>query len=190
MSNRHSRKPVDILGSISAPTPPSSVSGGGGVASPSSGATVQANGVDTVVYRDGIQAQTGFDVIDGLDAVGSLGITTLDIPIVDGEIDLIVSLFGVIQCAGRFEGPEAPEFGGPCSASFDFLNSARLLGGQIIDASGGVVNGINVSSISGFDYLAGATPHNVSAVPLPAGAPLILTALGFLAVIRMRRTKR
>lgn len=177
--------PFDLAGTLLAPEPLPDPTGGGGGSAALVNADLIANGVSSVLYTELHQGRTGiFDDEDfGGPSVGALSITEMLLPIVNGRIDLIVGLNGRVSCAARVEAD-----GGPCTASFDFLNSLRLLGGAVLDVNGNEIAGANVSSASGFDYLKGVSPH-VSSVPLPAALPLMLGTLALFGMIGWRRRR-
>ena len=175
--------PFDLLGTLFAPEPSSDITGGGGISEALVNADLVANGIVTTLYTELHQGRTGiFDDEDfGGPSAGALGITEVLLPIVNGMIDLNVGLNGRVSCAARIEAS------GTCTASFDFLNSLRLLGGTVLDASGNEIAGASVTSTSGFDYLTGVAPHNIGTVPLPASFGFLLAGLAGLGLIGRRR---
>ncbi|MEE4187804.1 MAG: VPLPA-CTERM sorting domain-containing protein [Roseobacter sp.] len=97
-----------------------------------------------------------------------------------GQLDLFVSLQALSRCSGTI--------GTTCTGEAEFLNSLRITGGEVLDANGNLLSGGFLGSDSGFDYIAGVEPHErgdqVSPVPLPAGAWLMLAGLAGLGTIR------
>lgn len=108
------------------------------------------------------------------------------LPFSGGSMNLtaVFSAFA-LHCAGGL--PENSS----CTTTANFSSSFRLLGGTVFDQSGNAMTGVSVTSQSGFDYLAGYTPHVVTPtpVPLPATFPLLVAGLGLLNVLR-RRSKQ
>lgn len=180
--------PFDLDGTLFAPEPQGNSTGGGGDAIAAASANITANGTGSQIYGEYHRGRTGvFD--DEISSFGSAGpegkgITKLLLPIVDGKIELNAGLYGILTCVGRYEAD-----GGPCIASFDFLNSLRFLGGTVVDGAGNTVSGIGVTSASGFDYLTGV-PRHISAVPLPASLFLLLAGICGLGVMSQRKQSR
>lgn len=163
--------PIDVFGSFAVSEPPIGLSGGGGTASAFMGVNVTADSIVTTVYNRQVQEATG---LTGLDNVtGSLGTTILELDFDNGKLDLVLGLFGGVGCIGRF-------YDSTCNSSVDFFQSARILGTTVLDDQGNVAVDQTVQSLSGFDYLTGAQPHNLPAIPLPAAGWLLLT--GFAAL--------
>lgn len=79
--------------------------------------------------------------------------------------------------------------GSTCTASAAFGSSLRFLGGTLFDENGSQLNGVSVTSESGFDYLAGVEPHDrVNAVPLPPGILMLFSSV--MAIPLAKRLSR
>ncbi|MCC0065227.1 MAG: hypothetical protein H6895_14260 [Defluviimonas sp.] len=102
-------------------------------------------------------------------------------PIVSGLANFSLSFSGTIQCTGgAFTGGA---FDTSCAGGMDFAHSARVLGVTVFDSLGNIVTNPTITSQSGFNYLAGDTPH-VAPVPVPStGAMLgsLVLCIGFFA---------
>lgn len=116
------------------------------------------------------------------DSVGVFGANLLSLDIVDGKATLSASLSAGAFCSGSFFEDAT------CSASANSFSSARFLAGTVFDNTGAEVVGASVKSSSGFDYLVGVQPHDISAVPLPASVWLL--GLGMSGLIGVSRKSR
>lgn len=97
-----------------------------------------------------------------------------------GSLDIFMSLQASTLCAAALPS------GGSCEASAQFENSLRLIGGEVLDLNGNILDAGFLSSESGFNYIEGVDPHDrgPTPVPLPAGMPLLLIGLATIASLR------
>ena len=107
-------------------------------------------------------------------------------------ISIFASLDATARACGLIDTQDAPL---SCTASADYNNSLRLLGISVLDDLGNdVTSSVFVTSQSGFDYIAGATPHDrgttISPVPLPASAWMLIAALGGLLSLNQARSRQ
>ncbi|MGB3315693.1 MAG: hypothetical protein WBB85_14895 [Albidovulum sp.] len=112
---------------------------------------------------------------------GSTGITNVLIPFTGGQLRLDAGIAGSVSCmngGGSFS----------CSSAADFFNSARLLAATVFDTSGNQILNPSITSESGFDYLAGVSPHQPAPIPVPASALMLFAAL--LSLAGARRLKK
>jgi hypothetical protein len=115
--------------------------------------------------------------------LGSTGVTNFRVPIIDGRASIGLAMLARSECHSSNVGNTT------CHSLSYFYSSTRFLAGSVYDIDGNLVRGANVVSDSGFDYLRGVAPH-VSPVPLPAGLPLLFSALAGLVLAARRRRAR
>src|SRR5690606_32789194 len=117
---------------------------------------------------------------------GSFGTGFIDLTFTQGKLDLNVHMYSEVLCGAQHGGSFANKIG-TCLLGVDAFNSIRLIGGSVFDAAGNEVAGGFLGSESGFDYSVGVEPHGEpSAVPLPAGLPLLAAAVSVLLFWRRR----
>jgi hypothetical protein len=140
-------------------------------------ATVNLSGVvggqfisifDYYFYDNAVQSSTG-----------SLGVTNVVVPIVNGRAGVFFSL-EARALANMFD--ESSE----STIRIDFFSSARLLAAQVFDADGNRVDSAFIGSDSGFDYLRGVVPHGPAPVPLPATGLILATGVVSLVALRKK----
>ena len=110
-------------------------------------------------------------------SIGSLGTTTVDIPIQNGVAFINLSINGRAVCDVAFVTSPI------CDVHIDFLDGVRLLGATVLDDQGNLVANPVLNSPSGFDYLTGVAP---SSVPLPGGLALTASTLAVAYFLRRR----
>ncbi len=180
------RLEIDLLGSLSLVAPD--------LGSPSvitSSISLDASGNGTLSEFDVIvQDEVGFGApqlsVDQNEIVDFVDF--FEFAFSGGQLDLFVSLQALARCSGAITST--------CSAEAEFLNSLRIIGGEVLGANGDPVSDGFIGSDSGFDYIAGVAPHDrgdpVSPIPLPAAGWLMLAGLAGLGTLRAagRRERR
>ncbi|SHE35971.1 hypothetical protein SAMN05444339_101148 [Loktanella atrilutea] len=170
------RVPVDFLGNLSI-----------GVNSPETGVEARVagsfsvNGVSifesqTTALYDNVTGALFYQTVE----TGNAGITSLLLPFTNGTLNVGAEVTTRSSC-GKVTGPEEL-----CFTQSNFFSSARFLSSEVLDFKGEIVRNAEILSASGFDYIKGVRPHEVSAVPLPASAWGFVIALIFLSAVKLR----
>jgi hypothetical protein len=128
-----------------------------------------------------------FDYDSGTASFGPDIVTNASVNMTDGNLRLISSAYAFARSCETLKNGES------CSAEANLGSSLRIIGLSFFDGSGqDITNLLTIASESGFDYVAGASPHDrgesPNVIPLPASLPTAL--LGFLMLAAIARRKK